>query len=67
MFKEITFLDPSIAFVASNHSSVKHFPVPSNIFENYLSTTKLIEEWRELPYFFNKEEIKKHEHKLYVA
>ncbi|KAF0732745.1 protein FAM200B-like [Aphis craccivora] len=57
IFKEITFLDSSITLDASNRSSVKHFPVLTNVFENYISPTKLIEEWRELPYFFNKEEI----------
>jgi len=57
MFKEITVLDSSIALDASNRSSVKYFPVLSNIFENYINSTKLIEEWRESPYFFKKEEI----------
>jgi len=56
-FKKLAFLNPNICFDPTNLSMIKDLHHTRKTFEQYIDNNKVIEEWRGIPYFYNKEQI----------
>lgn len=56
-FKEFKFLDPNICLDSTKRHSVTDLQITIETFKRFIDIHKVIEEWREIPYFYNKEQI----------
>lgn len=57
LFKEFIFLDPNSALNTENRNIPRNLTLLLNTFDNYIDSTKIMNEWRSLPYFFSKQQI----------
>lgn len=57
LFKEFIFLDPNCALNTENRNIPGNLTLLLSTFDNYIDSTKIMDEWRSLPYFFNQQQI----------
>lgn len=57
LFQEFQFLDPNICLNPKNYNKSNQLDNSKEIFGSYIDKYKVVEELREIPYFFNNEQI----------
>jgi len=56
-FKEFEFLDQNVCFDRMQRNRVNDLKLITETFQRFIDKHKVIEEWREIPYFYNEDQI----------
>jgi len=58
-FKEFQFLDPNICLDPTKRNIITDLPLTRDKFQHFIDKNKVVEEWREILYFYSKDQVLK--------